>query len=58
MIRSTQLRIKEKTYEKIRKIAEEKERSINKQINFIVEQYINDYEKINGKIEIEEKKNE
>lgn len=54
MITCTQLRIKTQTYEKVKKIAQNKERSINKQINFIIEQYIKDYEKINGNIETEE----
>ena len=53
MVTSTQLRIKSATYEKVKSIADEKERSINKQINYIIEQYIKDYEKINGKIEVE-----
>lgn len=54
MITNTQLRIKSATYAKVKKIAEEKERSINKQINFIIEQYIKEYEKVNGKIELKE----
>lgn len=48
---NTQLRVKEESYAKIKVIANEKERSINKQINYILEQYLKDYEKINGKIE-------
>lgn len=48
------LRLKDLEYEKIRTISEEKGRSINKQIEQIVYQYIKDYEKINGKISIEE----
>lgn len=49
---ATQVRFNEETYEKIKRIAEKQDRSINKQINFIINQFINDYEKINGKIEI------
>lgn len=51
MIASTQLRIKEETYEKVKVIAENQQRSINQQINFIIEQFIKDYEKVNGKVE-------
>ena len=54
MITNTQLRIKTSTYEKIKTIADEKERSINKQIIYILEQYLKDYEKINGKIDVSE----
>ena len=54
MITNTQLRIKSATYKKVKKIAAEKERSINKQINFIIEQYIKEYERINGTIELTE----
>ena len=56
MITRIQLRIKDESYEKLKLIAEEKERSINKQIIYILEQYLKDYEKINGKIELEKKK--
>lgn len=49
---ATQLRIKEETYQKIKFIAEKSERSINKQIIFALEQFVTDYEKIAGKIEI------
>lgn len=51
MITSTQLRIKEEAYTKVKAIAETQKRSINQQINFIIEQFIKDYEKVNGKIE-------
>lgn len=51
MITSTQIRIKTDTYEKLKKIADEKQRSINKQMNYIIEEFIKDYEKVNGKIE-------
>ena len=49
----TQLRIDEQTAEKIKFIAEKSERSMNQQISHILKQFINDYEKVNGKIEIE-----
>ena len=51
MITSTQIRIKTDTYQKLKKIADEKQRSINKQMNYIIEEFIKDYEKVNGKIE-------
>ena len=49
----TQLRIDEQTAEKIKFIAEKSERSMNQQISHILKQFVNDYEKVNGKIEIE-----
>ena len=51
---TTQLRLKEITANKIKIIAEEKERSLNAQIEYILKEYIKDYEKINGKIELPE----
>lgn len=50
------LRLKDNEYEKIKTISDEKGRSINKQIEQIVYQYIKDYEKVNGKIDIIETK--
>lgn len=50
---ATQLRIKDTNFKKIKIIAEEQGRSTNGQICFIIEQFIKDYEKINGKIELE-----
>lgn len=47
------LRIKEDDYEKIQKIAEENDRSMNKQIERIIKNAIKDYEKINGEIKID-----
>ena len=52
MITATQLRIKEEAFKKIKIIATEQGRSANGQITFILEQFIKDYEKVNGKIEI------
>lgn len=51
-ISRTQLRMEENNYFKIKAIAEEKARSANSQIVYILEQYIKDYEKINGPIDI------
>ena len=45
------LRLKDPEYEKLKIIAEIQGRSINKQIEQIVYQYIKDYEKINGRVE-------
>lgn len=50
----TQLRIKDETANKLKKIAEEKERSFNQQVEYIVKKYIEDYERINGEIKIKE----
>lgn len=46
----TQLRMDDKTAYKVKEIAKKAERSMNAQINFIIKQYIADYEKVNGKI--------
>lgn len=48
----TTLRLKDATYDKISFIAKEKERSINQQIEYILKEYIKDYEKINGEIKV------
>lgn len=48
------LRLKDPEYEKIKTIAEIQGRSINKQIEQIVYQYIKDYEKINGRVKEKE----
>ena len=55
---TTQLRLKENTADKIKIIAEEKERSLNSQIEYILKEYIKDYEKINGKIELPQEESE
>ena len=47
------LRVKEKAYEQIKSIAKKQARSLNKQIEFILYQYLTDYERVNGKIELE-----
>lgn len=41
------LRISESLMEKIKKIAEQNKRSANKEIEFILEQYVSQYEKNN-----------
>jgi len=50
---SFNLRLEDDTHAKISKIAELQNRSLNKQVIHLVEQYIKDYEKINGEIKIE-----
>lgn len=47
------LRISETLLEKVKKIAAENKRSANKEIEFVLEQYVADYEKQNGEINIE-----
>jgi len=47
---SFNLRVEEKTHAKISKIAEIQNRSLNKQVIHLIEQYIKDYEKINGEV--------
>lgn len=47
----TQLRIKDTTAEKLKFISEQQCRSLNQEIEFILLQFIADYEKVNGKIE-------
>ena len=45
------LRISEELLDKIKYIAEENKRSANKEIEFVLEQYVKKYEKENGKID-------
>lgn len=54
-MKSFNLRLKDETHRKIAKIAEKQSRSLNKQIEYITETFIAEYEKINGKLEKEEK---
>lgn len=49
------LRISDITDYKIKHIAKKENRSKNKQIEYILNNYINKYEEENGEIEIEEK---
>lgn len=47
----TQLRIKDSTAKKLKYISEKSCRSLNQQMEYIMLQFIADYEKVNGKIE-------
>ena len=47
---NTQLRLKENTAEKLKAIADQQCRSINQQVEYIILQFIADYEKVNGPI--------
>ena len=47
----TQLRLKDSTSDKLKYIAEQQCRSLNQQIEFIILQFIADYEKVNGSID-------
>ena len=49
------LRLDDETHDKIKFIAEKQSRSQNKQVEFIIKQFISDYEKINGNITNEKK---
>lgn len=46
------LRLDDITHEKIKVIANRQDRSQNKQVEFIVKQFIAEYEKVNGKIDL------
>ena len=46
------LRLQEDNFNKIKYIAEKNKRSIAMQIEFLVEQFIDEYEKSHGKIDI------
>ncbi len=48
------LRVDSKTYKKIQYISEKNKRSINGQLDFIIESYIEKFEEVNGKIKITE----
>jgi len=47
---TTQLRLKDATAEKLKFIADQQCRSMNQQIEYILLQFISDYEKVNGVI--------
>ena len=49
------LRLQEDNFEKIKLIAEKNKRSIAMQIEYILEQFISDYEKENGITNIDDK---
>ena len=48
------LRVSEELLEKIKYIASKNKRSANKEIEFVLEQYVENYEKVNGEIETEQ----
>ena len=48
----SQFRTKDETAKKLKYIADKSSRSMNQQIDHIILQFIADYEKVNGKIEI------
>lgn len=52
--RPTMLRLKEDTYRKIHTLAEQEHRSMNMQIEYILDSYIKDYEAIHGSLPSEE----
>lgn len=47
------LRISDELYLKLKKIAEKENRSYNKQAAYILQQYVDKYELVNGIIEID-----
>ena len=49
---SSNIRIEEETWEKLRIIASINKRSINKEIEYLIEQSIKEYEKKHNKIDI------
>ncbi len=48
------LRVSEELLEKIKYIASKNKRSANKEIEFVLEQYVEAYEKANGEIKTEQ----
>lgn len=50
------IRVEEKSWEKLREIAQKNKRSINKEIEYIIDKRIEEYEKNNQKIIIEKDK--
>lgn len=51
MLKCFSMRLKETDYSKIKIISEVQNRSMNKQIETILQQFIKDYEKVNGEID-------
>lgn len=49
------LRVSDELMDKLKYLAEKNRRSINKQIEFILDAYISDYEKENGAIILDER---
>lgn len=52
--RPTMLRLPDEIYEKIRYLASVERRSMNMEIEYVLAQYIADYEKRNGSIQLPE----
>lgn len=52
--RPTMLRLTEETYRKIHTLAEQEHRSMNMQIEYILDSYIKDYESTHGSLPAEE----
>ncbi len=50
---SSNVRIEEETWEKLKIMASKNKRSINKEIEYLIEQSIQEYEEKYGKIEID-----
>ena len=48
------LRVSEELLEKIKYIASKNKRSANKEIEFVLEKYVDNYERNNGEIETEQ----
>ncbi|GKS10945.1 MULTISPECIES: Arc family DNA-binding protein [Paenibacillus] len=48
------LRLEEENFEKIKYIAERNKRSIAMQIEYLIEQYVEEFEKKNGEIRVED----
>lgn len=46
------LRLNDNIHEKVKFIAKKQDRSQNKQVEYIIKQFIADYEKVNGEIKI------
>lgn len=52
--RPTMLRLREETYRKIHALAEQEHRSMNMEIEYILDSYIRSYEAANGALPVEE----
>ncbi|WP_217561041.1 Arc family DNA-binding protein [Paenibacillus sp. GbtcB18] len=48
------LRLEEENFEKIKYIAERNKRSIAMQIEYLIEQYVEEFEKKNGEIRVQD----
>lgn len=54
IIKRFTLRLHDRNFKKLDFIADKNKRSINAQIDYIIEEFIDNYEKFNGKIDIKE----